>query len=179
MSSAATLDNFVSEAQHFRIGPRRKLQQPDESLALPSINRGYRRCLLDEQHHPLADSRTMRGWPGTFFVGHFKRVGKVYLQTAIDCHSRYAWGRLYPNKLPVTAVHIMNNEILPTFDALHPVKYLPLRLAAVAYHRSPPRPTHSRARPKTSSTPLPLLAVSAAVSPHVPDRSTHPGTLDS
>ena len=53
----------------------------------------------------------------TFFVGHLKGVGKVYLQTAVDCHSRYAWGRLYPNKLPVTAVHIMNNEVLPTFDA--------------------------------------------------------------
>ena len=27
----------------------------------------------------------------TFFVGTLKGVGKVYLQTAIDCHSRYAW----------------------------------------------------------------------------------------
>ena len=53
----------------------------------------------------------------TFFVGHLKGVGKVYLQTVVDCHSRYAWGRLYPNKLPVTAVHIMNNHVLPTFDA--------------------------------------------------------------
>lgn len=44
-------------------------------------------------------------------------VRKVYLQRAIDCHSRYAWGRLYPNKLPVTAVHVMNNHVLPTFDA--------------------------------------------------------------
>ena len=44
---------------------------------------------------------------------------------------------------------------------------------------APPRPAHTRVRPKTSSTPLPLLAVSAAVPPHVPDRSTHPETLDS
>ena len=43
--------------------------------------------------------------------------GKVYLQTAIDCHSRYAWARLYPSKLPVTAVHLMNNDALPTFEA--------------------------------------------------------------
>ena len=28
----------------------------------------------------------------TFFVGVLKGVGKVYLQTAIDCASRYAWG---------------------------------------------------------------------------------------
>ena len=31
----------------------------------------------------------------TFFVGHLKGIGKVYLQSVIDCHSRYAWGRLY------------------------------------------------------------------------------------
>lgn len=52
----------------------------------------------------------------TFFVGHLKGVGKVYLQTVIDCHSRYAWGRLYPNKMPVTAVHVLNNDMLPFFE---------------------------------------------------------------
>ena len=31
----------------------------------------------------------------TFFVGTLKGVGKVYLQTVLDCYSRYAWGRLY------------------------------------------------------------------------------------
>ena len=53
----------------------------------------------------------------TFFVGHLKGVGKVYLQTVIDCFSRYAWGRLYTSKMPVTAVHVMNNDVLPTFEA--------------------------------------------------------------
>jgi transposase InsO family protein len=53
----------------------------------------------------------------TFFVGTLKGVGKLYLQTAIDCHSRYAWARLYPSKLPVTAVHLMNGDVIPTFEA--------------------------------------------------------------
>jgi transposase InsO family protein len=52
----------------------------------------------------------------TFFVGVLKGVGKVYLQTAIDCASRYAWARLYSNKLPVTAVQLLNNDVLPTFE---------------------------------------------------------------
>ena len=52
----------------------------------------------------------------TFFVGALKGVGKVYLQTAIDCHARYAWARLYPSKLPVTAVHAMNHDVIPTFE---------------------------------------------------------------
>jgi transposase InsO family protein len=53
----------------------------------------------------------------TFFVGALKGVGKIYLQTAIDCHSRHAWARLYPNKLPLTAVQLMNNDVLPSFEA--------------------------------------------------------------
>ncbi len=52
----------------------------------------------------------------TFFVGVLKGVGRVYLQTAIDCHSRYAWGRLYASKLPLTAVQLLNNDVLPTFE---------------------------------------------------------------
>src|SRR6516164_2296627 len=53
----------------------------------------------------------------TFFVGVLKGVGKVYLQTAIDCCSRYAWARLYPNKLPLSAVQLINNDVLPSFEA--------------------------------------------------------------
>ena len=52
----------------------------------------------------------------TFYVGTLKGVGRVYMQAAIDCHSRYAWARLYTNKLPVTAVQLLNNHVLPTFD---------------------------------------------------------------
>ena len=55
----------------------------------------------------------------TFFVGTLKGVGKVYLQSVIDCHSRYAWGRLYTSKLPVTAVHVLNTDVLPFFEQHH------------------------------------------------------------
>ena len=57
----------------------------------------------------------------TFFVGTLKGVGRVYMQSVLDCYSRYAWARLYPNKLPVTAVQILNNDVLPFFDK-HQVK---------------------------------------------------------
>lgn len=52
----------------------------------------------------------------TFMVGSLKGVGRVYLQTVIDCHSRYVWGRLYNTKMPVTAVHVLNNDVLPFFE---------------------------------------------------------------
>lgn len=53
---------------------------------------------------------------GTFMVRSLKGVGKVYLQTVIDCHSRYAWGRLFTTKLPIAAVQTLNNDVLPTFE---------------------------------------------------------------
>ena len=52
----------------------------------------------------------------TFMVGHLKGVGRVYLQSVIDCHSRHAWGRLYTSKLPLTAVHVLNEDVLPFFE---------------------------------------------------------------
>ena len=55
----------------------------------------------------------------TFHVGTLKGVGRVYLQSVIDCHSRYAWARLYTTKLPVTAIHVLNNDVLPFFEKHH------------------------------------------------------------
>ena len=52
----------------------------------------------------------------TFMVGTLKGIGRIYLQSVIDCYSRYAWGRLYTSKLPVTAVQTLNNEVLPFFE---------------------------------------------------------------
>jgi len=57
----------------------------------------------------------------TFYVGTLKGVGRVYLQSAIDCHSRYAWAHLYNSKMPVTAVHLLNNDVLPFLEK-HDVK---------------------------------------------------------
>lgn len=47
---------------------------------------------------------------------NFLHARKIYLQSVIDCHSRYAWGRLYTSKLPVMAVHVLNNDVLPFFE---------------------------------------------------------------
>ena len=46
-----------------------------------------------------------------------QRAGVRRLNMTLDCCSRHAWARLYPNKLPVTAVQLINNDVLPTFEA--------------------------------------------------------------
>ncbi len=57
----------------------------------------------------------------TFFAGTLKGVGKVYIQTVLDCFSRHVRARLYTSKMPVTAVQILNNHVLPFFEK-HDVK---------------------------------------------------------
>lgn len=52
----------------------------------------------------------------TFMVGNLKGIGKIYLQTVIDCHNRHAWGHLYTSKMPVTAIHVLNEKVLPFYE---------------------------------------------------------------
>lgn len=53
----------------------------------------------------------------TFMVGNLKGIGKIYLQTVIDCHNRHAWGHLYTSKIPVTAIHVLNEKVLPFYES--------------------------------------------------------------
>lgn len=48
-------------------------------------------------------------------------MGKVYIQTVLDCFSRYVWARLHTSKMPVTAVQSLDNDVLPFFEE-HGVK---------------------------------------------------------
>ena len=50
----------------------------------------------------------------TFLADTLKRVGKVYVQTVLDCLSRYVWARLYTWKVPVTAVEIPRTKCSPS-----------------------------------------------------------------
>lgn len=49
-------------------------------------------------------------------VGTLKGIGRLYLQTVIDCHSRYAWGRMYTSKIPITAIQTLNKYIITFFE---------------------------------------------------------------
>lgn len=51
----------------------------------------------------------------TFFVGHLKGVGKVYLQAVVDTFSSYAFGLLATSKQPETAALLLHNEVLPFY----------------------------------------------------------------
>jgi transposase InsO family protein len=52
----------------------------------------------------------------TFFVGHLKGVGKVWLQAVVDTFGSYGFGYLHTGKLPEHAAAVLHNEVLPRYE---------------------------------------------------------------
>ncbi len=57
------------------------------------------------------------GAQDTFYVGTLKGVGRVYQQTFIDTYSKVGFGKLYDRKTPITAADLLNDRVIPFFDA--------------------------------------------------------------
>jgi transposase InsO family protein len=57
------------------------------------------------------------GSQDTFYVGTFKGVGRVYQQTFVDTYSKVAFAKLYTTKTPITAADLLNDKVLPFFEA--------------------------------------------------------------
>lgn len=52
----------------------------------------------------------------TFFVGHIKGVGKVWLQTVVDTFGSWGFAYLHTGKLPEHAAAVLHNEVLPQYE---------------------------------------------------------------
>jgi transposase InsO family protein len=57
------------------------------------------------------------GAQDTFYVGTLKGVGRIYQQTFIDTYSKVAFVKLYDRKTPLTAADLLNDRVVPFFDA--------------------------------------------------------------
>lgn len=57
------------------------------------------------------------GAQDTFYVGNMKGVGRIYQQTFIDTYSKVAFAKLYERKTPITAADLLNDRVVPFFDA--------------------------------------------------------------
>ncbi len=55
------------------------------------------------------------GSQDTFYVGTIKGVGRIYQQTFVDTHSKWATAKLYTTKTPITAAELLNDRVLPFF----------------------------------------------------------------
>ncbi|MFQ5861442.1 MAG: IS481 family transposase [Dehalococcoidia bacterium] len=52
----------------------------------------------------------------TFFVGHLKGVGKVWLQAVVDTFGSYGFAYLHTGKMPEHAVAVLHNDVLPQYE---------------------------------------------------------------
>lgn len=57
------------------------------------------------------------GSQDTFYVGTLKGVGRIYQQTFVDTYSKVAFAKLYTTKTPITAADMLNDRVLPYFEA--------------------------------------------------------------
>ena len=57
------------------------------------------------------------GSQDTFYVGNMKGVGRIYQQTFIDTYSRVAHCKLYTSKTPITSADLLNDKVLPFYEA--------------------------------------------------------------
>ena len=56
------------------------------------------------------------GSQDTFYVGHFKGVGRIYQQTYVDTYAKVAFCKLYTTKTPITSADLLNDKVLPFFE---------------------------------------------------------------
>ena len=57
------------------------------------------------------------GAQDTFYVGTMKGVGRIYQQTFIDTYAKVGFAKLYDRKTPITAADLLNDRVIPFFDA--------------------------------------------------------------
>lgn len=51
-----------------------------------------------------------------YLVGCIKGVGKIYMQSAVDCATSLGFARLCLNKLPIHSVALLHEKVVPFFD---------------------------------------------------------------
>src|SRR3954464_7248676 len=57
------------------------------------------------------------GAQDTFYVGTMKGVGRIYQQTFIDTYAKAAFAKLYDRKTALTAADLLNDRVVPFYDA--------------------------------------------------------------
>lgn len=84
----------------------------EQVAALEKKKQDDEACGEIETHHP-----GYLGSQDTFYVGNLKGVGRIYQQTFVDTYSKVAFAKLYTTKTPITSADVLNDRVLPFFEA--------------------------------------------------------------
>jgi len=52
----------------------------------------------------------------TYFIGTIKGIGKIYMQSVVDAHCSLGFAKVYLSKVPMTAVDVLNDRVLPFYE---------------------------------------------------------------
>jgi len=89
----------------------------EQARALEKANPCYKERHIESSRPGELLSLPARKSDGdTFYVGHLKGVGKVYLQAVIDTYCSYAFGYLHTDKLPEHSVRVVYNDVVPKYQ---------------------------------------------------------------
>jgi transposase InsO family protein len=81
------------------------------------LARYQRQQLTDPEQHIEAPVPGYLGCQDTYFVGTLKGVGRIYAQAFVDAHCSWAQAKLYLSKIPMTAVDLLHDRVLPVYEA--------------------------------------------------------------
>jgi transposase InsO family protein len=102
----------------------KRMLELEKKSAKKSFKLTEEQIRLLEKHNPeYAERHVESYYPGyllcqdTFYVGTLKGVGRLYLQAVVDTYGSYAFAKLYTAKVPITAADILNDRVLPFYEA--------------------------------------------------------------
>lgn len=106
---------------------KKRLHALEEKVAQDGIelNDSQIAALEKKKHDDEACGEIETAHPGylgsqdTFYVGNLKGVGRIYQQTFVDTYSKVAHCKLYVTKTPITAADLLNDKVLPFYNAHH------------------------------------------------------------
>ncbi|SHO57395.1 IS481 family transposase [Vibrio quintilis] len=108
------LENFKKRlaALEAKVASEGIILSEEQVAALEKKKQDDEVCGEIETHHP-----GYLGSQDTFYVGNLKGVGRIYQQTFVDTHSKVAFAKLYTTKTPITSADLLNDRVLPFFEA--------------------------------------------------------------
>lgn len=78
--------------------------------------RRHRGRLVDPEQHVESPRPGYLLCQDTYFVGTIKGVGRIYMQSVVDAHCSLGFAKLYLSKMPMTAVDVLNDRVLPFYE---------------------------------------------------------------
>lgn len=108
------LENFKKRlaALEVKVASEGIILSDEQVAALERKKQDDEACGEIETHHP-----GYLGSQDTFYVGNLKGVGRIYQQTFVDTYSKVAFAKLYTTKTPITSADVLNDRVLPFFEA--------------------------------------------------------------